>query len=98
MISALSGESHKLPTMVAVAPIALADSAIVHLRRSLERVHGVTVQSAERVSDGIELRLTAHSVQAAEWAEYTFGGLEPGQFWTERAGLLTLSLVLGQNV
>lgn len=46
----------------------------------------------------MELQLTAHSVQAAEWAEYAFGGLEPGQFWTERDGLLALSLVLRHDV
>lgn len=98
MIPALSDEGRKLPPMVAVAPIAPVDCTVAHLLRSLERVHGVTVQSAEPVSDGMELRLTAHSVQAAEWAEYTFGGLGPGQFWTERAGLLRLRVVLRQNV
>lgn len=88
---------------VAVAPFSPADAisgreTVERLRQQLAGVHGVSVLSAEPVIGGVELQVTAHSVQAAEFAEYALGGLELGQVWAERDGLLTLPVVLRRNV
>jgi hypothetical protein len=83
--------------MIAVAsPVATGSYETIRAR--LARTHGVSILSSEPVAGGVEICLTAHSVQAAEFAECELGGLEPGQAWTEAGGLLTLSVVLRADV